>query len=339
MEEAGSLATLSSRISISQDEDDDEAQVVECQVDRTLPSMITPLSRRKRTAVSSASSKPESDPNVLSVLTSRAVDTEKLKKKLDDLISSNDVYKAEKQNWGIWFASCCIQVPADKWMFFRKKSLDLIMECVPPEGLAMSSDFPESSVGAPSHVSQSSVGAPSVSQSSEGAPSVSQSSEGAPSVSRSSVRVASASHSSTSQTTDNSQSRQPQPSTVSYTSMQPYQQYAPQSDQSYGQHSYGQQYLQQKQQSLGYDQQQSQYVQQQQQSGQLYGQRAASPMATTPSGQVGVGVGLPNPSPSGSLFSGMSTPLMPSSVDSSGAQGSGLFSPFTSLLEDGNNVP
>ena len=110
------------------------------------PTLVTPRSRTQRTQCKTGtpaepkggSTKSESD--LLKMLTARAVETEVLKRKLDELVTSGDAVKQEKLNWGQWMASCVAQVADDKWVDFTRKSFDLIREFVPDLSL---SDAPQ----------------------------------------------------------------------------------------------------------------------------------------------------------------------------------------------------
>ena len=103
--------------------------------DQPFPSLTTPAQRGKRksqtaTTPQAASGCP-TDTDLLNMLTARAVESEVLKRKLDDLVSSDDVVKQEKLNWGQWMASCIAQVSDNRWVEFTDRSLSFIREFVP----------------------------------------------------------------------------------------------------------------------------------------------------------------------------------------------------------------
>lgn len=100
-----------------------------------------------------------SDGKLLQVLAARAVDSEGLKKKLEDMLGIKDFNTAERINWGQWFASCAGQIPAVHWGSFRQESLDLIWRYLPSSRDGPDAPIPVSAP-APAPVSRS-MSAPS----------------------------------------------------------------------------------------------------------------------------------------------------------------------------------
>ena len=60
------------------------------------------------------------------------MEIEVLKRKLDELVASNDVVKQEKVNWGVWMASVITQVSNNWWAEFQERSLSFMREFVTP---------------------------------------------------------------------------------------------------------------------------------------------------------------------------------------------------------------
>ena len=98
--------------------------------DETLPPLADRRKKKKATPTPDMASDAGHSTELLKILTARAVETEVLKKKLDDLVSSNDVVKQEKLNWGAWLATCVSQVPQDRWDEYTQSSLDHIRQFV-----------------------------------------------------------------------------------------------------------------------------------------------------------------------------------------------------------------
>ena len=69
---------------------------------------------------------------LLHMLTDRAVEIEVLKRKLDEFVSSDEVVKQEKLNWGLWMASVIAQVSDNRWAEFQQRSLSFMREFVTP---------------------------------------------------------------------------------------------------------------------------------------------------------------------------------------------------------------
>ena len=115
-------------------EQEDVAEMLQLDDDPPLPSMSKPSTRKKTTPTtgSLALNLDKDSSSLLNALASRAVDSEQLKRKLENLVDSGDMYKLEKISWGQWMGTCAAQVPSDKWVTFRQRAYDLICEFVPP---------------------------------------------------------------------------------------------------------------------------------------------------------------------------------------------------------------
>ena len=104
--------------------------------DDAFPPLHTRANSKKKwpTATTTVSVSPSStitDANLLNVLAARAVDSEALKKKLEEVIGSRDFMQCERLNWGQWLSSCAGQVEAHRWASFRKDSLELMEKYLP----------------------------------------------------------------------------------------------------------------------------------------------------------------------------------------------------------------
>ena len=132
----------SPQMNLSDDEDEPVvSQIVTPQIPTTskdpdppFPVVSTPAQRGRRKSRTGTTRQgacaSASETELLQMLTTRAVESEMLKRKLDDLISTSDVVKQEKVNWGQWMASCVAQVPDNRWAEFTDRSLPFLREFV-----------------------------------------------------------------------------------------------------------------------------------------------------------------------------------------------------------------
>ena len=101
-----------------------------------LPSLVNVAERRKqkkasaaaKSSTSTSSTGDISHAELLKLLTARAVDTEMLKTKIDELITCGDVRKQEKMNFGQWVGSRIMQVPDEHFDAFQQDCFKYIME-------------------------------------------------------------------------------------------------------------------------------------------------------------------------------------------------------------------
>jgi len=147
---------------ISQSTDDDPGESLEQIVDvvdgdnasenQPLPVILSPAQLRQKKKAAAAAATAEtadtavvtvtgsvatlSDGKLLSLLAARAVDSDVLKKKLQDLLGVRDFFQAERVNWGQWMASCAGQIPQAQWPSFRQDAYDLVCSYLPAPPIA-----------------------------------------------------------------------------------------------------------------------------------------------------------------------------------------------------------
>lgn len=102
-----------------------------------------------------------SDGKLLQVLAARAVDSESLKKKLEELCGLKDFVTAERVNWGQWLASCAGQVAPARWESFRQETYDLMCRYVPTHPTPLATTSVTSSVVCTTPTITRSLSAPS----------------------------------------------------------------------------------------------------------------------------------------------------------------------------------
>ena len=78
-----------------------------------------------------------SDERLLQALSRRAVDSETLRKRLEELLTkSPDTKYAERMDYGKWFTDSCVLVPDNLWPQFRTNVYNLVSAATPPANVA-----------------------------------------------------------------------------------------------------------------------------------------------------------------------------------------------------------
>jgi len=94
----------------------------------TTSATTTPAST---SAAAQAAAASLSDGSLLQVLAARTVDSQSLKKRMEEMMGWKDFKAAERVNWGQWLSSCAGQVAPERWSSFRHDTYELMCKYVP----------------------------------------------------------------------------------------------------------------------------------------------------------------------------------------------------------------
>ena len=141
---------------------DDADEINSIPLEQAMPNLYTPQSKKKKTSgtfvtptsvrstaasstcvTSSTSSTPATSSSVvagsvsqdkfLQLLTSCALDSDLLKKKLDEMITENpERPDSERIYWGRYYTAICTRIPEDKWHTFCDRTYQLICDMRSP---------------------------------------------------------------------------------------------------------------------------------------------------------------------------------------------------------------